>query len=258
MPYFSYIMGNPRHSLIKQLQTSLPRGMPFDTAALARVGVSAKLAAHYVESGWLVRLAQGIYAFPADDLTAHGAIKLLQTRVPGLHLAGKSALALHGVRHNLGAREQLVLWGDVRFVLPEWFTSRFPARYVGAQVFDWPDEALAKKSLTTPPGTTEGLLVSVPERAVLEMLYDVGTHQGLEEARNLFDGLRNLRKDMLGRLLGCCTSVKSVRLFLTWARETKVVDVQELQQRYTLPVGSDKRWMTRMKDGTLLTLRTHG
>ena len=86
MPYFSYIMGNSRHSLIKQLQTSLPRGVPFDTAALARVGVSGKLAAHYAETGWLVRLGQGIYAFPSDNFTAHGAIKLLQTRVSGLHL----------------------------------------------------------------------------------------------------------------------------------------------------------------------------
>jgi hypothetical protein len=232
--------------------------MPFDVAALARQGVSAKLAAHYAKVGWLVRLAQGVYAFPADELSAHGAIRFLQTRVAGLHVAGKSALALQGVRHNLALREQLVLWGDVRFALPAWFTSRFPARYVSAQLFDWPDEALAAKSLTTPPGVTEGLRVSVPERAVLELLYDVGTHQGLEEAHNLFAGLSNPRKEMLGRLLACCTSVKTVRLLLTWARETKLVDVQVLQQKYTLPVGSDRRWMTRLKDGTLLSLKPHG
>lgn len=251
-------MGTSRHSLIKQLQTSLPRGTPFDVAALARLGISAKLAAHYAETGWLVRLAQGVYAFPADELNAHGAIKFLQARVAGLHVAGKSALALQGVHHNLASREQLVLWGDVRFAPPVWFTTRFPARYVSAQLFDWPDETLATKSLTTPPGVTEGLHVSVPERAVLELLYDVGTHQGLEEARNLFEGWTNPRKEMLGRLLACCTSVKTVRLFLTWARETNVADVQALQQQYTLPVGSEKRWMTRLKDGTLLSLKPHG
>ena len=103
-----------------------------------------------------------------------------------------------------------------------------------------------------------GLLVSAPERALLEMLYDVGTRQSLEEARNLFDGVRNLRKDMLGHLLACCTSVKTVRLFLAWSRETGLVDVDEFLQRYTLPVGSDKRWMSRMKDGSLLTLKPHG
>ena len=251
-------MGTSRHSLIKQLQTSLPRGAPFDVGALARLGVSAKLAAYYAGTGWLVRLGHGVYAFPADELSAHGTIKFLQTRVAGLHVAGKSALGLQGVRHNLATREQWVLWGDVRFVLPAWFTTRFPARYVSARLFDWPDAALAAKSLATPPGATEGLRVSVPERALLELLYDVGTHQGLEEARNLFEGLSSPRKEMLGRLLACCTSVKTVRLFLTWARETKVVDVAAFRQQYTLPVGSDKRWMTRLKDGTLLSLKPHG
>ena len=247
-----------RHSLIKQLQISLPRGAPFDVGALARLGVSANLAAHYAATGWLVRLVQGVYAFPADELSAQATIKFLQTRVPGLHVAGKSALALHGVRHNLATREQWVLWGDVRFALPAWFTTRFPARYVSARPFDWPDDALAAKTLATPPGVTEGLRVSAPERALLELLYDVGTHQSLEEARNLFEGLSNPRKEMLGRLLACCTSVKTVRLFLTWARETKLVDVETLQKQYRLPVGSDKRWMTRLKDGTLLSLKPYG
>lgn len=248
----------PRHALIKKLQTSLPRGMPFDLAALEHIGVSAQLAAHYAESGWLDRLGQGVYAFAGDTLSAHGAIKLLQTRVVGLHVAGRSALTLQGVRHNLATREALVLWGDVRFALPAWFTSRFPSRYLSAKLFNWPDSTLADSSLTTPPGVTDGLRVSVPERAVLELLYEVGTHQGLEEARNLFDGLRNLRKDILGELLQSCTSVKTVRLFQTWARETNVVDVEALQKQYTLPVGSEKRWITRMKDGNLLSLKPHG
>lgn len=248
----------PRHSLIKKLQTRLPRGMPFDLATLERIGVSAQLAAHYAESGWLDRLGQGVYAFAGDTLSAHGAIKFLQTRVVGLHVAGKSALTLQGVRHNLATRETLVLWGDARFALPAWFSSRFPAHYVSARLFNWPDNTRADNSMTTPPGVTDGLRVSVPERAILELLYEVGTHQGLEEARNLFDSLRNLRKNVMGELLQSCTSVKTVRLFQTWARETSVVDVEALRRQYTLPVGSDKRWITRMKDGNLLSLKPHG
>ena len=69
--------GNPRHSLLKKLQSDLPRGAPFDLGALDRLGISSKLAAHYANSGWLIRLAQGVYAFPGDELKAHGAIKVL-------------------------------------------------------------------------------------------------------------------------------------------------------------------------------------
>src|SRR5690606_1126659 len=126
----------------------------------------------------------------------------------------KSALALQGVRHNLGSNASWLLWGDARFALPDWFTSLFPARYVSARLFDWPDDALSARTLTTPPGATEGVQVSVPERAVLELLYEVGTHQGLEEALHLFESLRSPRKELLARLLQCCTSVKTVRLFL--------------------------------------------
>lgn len=58
------------------------------------------------------------YAFAGYTLSAHCAIKLLQTRVVDLHVAGRSALAPQGVRHNFPTREAVVLWGDVRFMLP--------------------------------------------------------------------------------------------------------------------------------------------
>lgn len=250
--------GVSRHSLIKPLYAVLPHGAPLDVEALKSVGVSAKQAARYVQSGWLDRLGHGVYSFPGDNLSLHECIKLLQAHVANLHVASKSALALQGVRHNLGSRERTLLWGDVRFVVPEWFLSRFPARYSHVRLFNWKDQTLAQKSVTTPPGVTEGLQVSVPERAVLEMLSEVGVHQSLEEAQNVFDGLRSPRTEMLGNLLTCCTSVKAVRLFLAWARETKVVDVDQFQAHYKLPVGSDSRWISRLKDGTLLSLKPYG
>ena len=110
--------GTSRHQVIKRLQADLPRGSPFDLTTLARFGVSPQLAAHYAEQGWLVRLAHGVYAFPNDAFGVHGALLFLQKRVPGLHVGGKSALDLQGVRHNLGSRDTLVLWGDARFSLP--------------------------------------------------------------------------------------------------------------------------------------------
>ena len=257
MLYYSPMRGISRHSLIRPLHTSLPHGAPFDVHVLKDQKISPKQAARYVESGWLVRLGQGVYAFPADKLDAPDCILLLQKKSPGLHVGGKSALALHGVRHNLGARESWTLWGDQRFLLPEWFTSRFSARYVHTRLFAWKPSSLNATTISTPAGALDNLKVSVPERAVLELLSEVGLHQDLEEARNLFDGLRNLRSDLLGQLLACCTSVKTVRLFLSWARETGIVDVDQLLKTHKIPTGSKSRWITRMKDGTLLTLK-HG
>ncbi|KVC94976.1 hypothetical protein WI77_10865 [Burkholderia ubonensis] len=248
----------PRHQLIKRLQTDVPRGAPFDLAALNQLGVSNQLAARYVSSGWLVRLASGVYAFPNDDFNLHATLRFLQQRAPGLHVGGKTALAWQGVRHQLGRREPLVLWGDERFALPAWFTSRFPARYVYARLFDWPDPSLATRTLVTPPDVPDGVQVAVPERAVLELLYDVGVREGLEDTHAVFEGLRSPRKELLGQLLACCTSVKTVRLCLTWARETNLLDVDALLAQFQLPTGSDRRWMSRLPDGTLLVLKPHG
>ena len=233
---------HPDHNPIRSVQTGLPRGAPFGQA----------------RSGWLVRLGQGVYAFPNDPLDRAMTTVFLQTRLPGLHVAGRTALDLHGVRHNLGVQETWVLWGDGPARLPAWYVERFPAHYVGSRLFNWADESLPAMTVGTPPGVQAGLRVSVPERALLEMLFEVGVHQSLEEARQLFENLRPPRRELLARLLECCTSVKAVRLFLTWARETRLLDVDKLLADYTLPVGSDSRWMTRLKDGTLLSLRPHG
>jgi len=248
----------PRHNLLKRLQTELPRDVPFDLSVLRRLGISNQDASYYAKQGWLERIGHGVYAFPNAELAVHGMVNFLQTRVERLHVGGRSALSLQGVRHNLGSNRTLVLWGNTRYSLPEWFVSRQPARYVSAALFEWPDVDLARATLTTPPGVTDGLCASTPERAAIEMLYDVGTNESLEEARNVFEGLRNFRKDVVGKLLACCTSVKAVRLFLTWSRETELVDVELLRERFPLRVGSSARWMHRLNDGTLLTLKPYG
>ncbi len=90
------------------------------------------------------------------------------------------------------------------------------------------------------------------------MLYEVGTHESLDEAKSVFEGMRNVRTEVIGKLLAACTSVKTVRLFLTWSRETGLVDVDALRARHDLRVGSESRWVNRLSDGTLLILRPYG
>lgn len=243
---------NSRHSLIKNLHVSAPRGRPMDLAMLDAQGVSAFLAAKHARSGWLKRLAQGVYAFAGDTLNRDQCLLFLQGQISGLHVAGKTALAWQGVRHNLSLREHLMLWGDdKRAKLPKWFVEQFPASYRSTTLFS---AKATTYGIGTPPGLLEGVRVSVPERAVLEMLYEVGKSQDLEEARNLFESVRGLRFEVMGELLSQCTSVKTVRLFLLWARETEVLNVGALREKYSLPVGSSSRWMGRMADGTLLSL----
>ena len=95
--------------------------------------------------------------------------------------------------------------------------------------------------------------VSVPERAILELLAEVGAEQGLEESRNIMEGLRSVRVDVLGTLLKHCPRVKVVRLCLSLAEELNLQWAAEVRKR----VGSRGRgrWSSKLPDGTSLILK---
>ena len=242
-----------RHKLIKNLQTAFPRGAPFDHRQLAKLGVSSALAHHYLKSGWLTRLGRGVFMFPNDTLRRDDCLKFLSRQIPGFHVGGKTALAWRGVRHNLPAREPLSLCGEGKASVPEWFQKLFPSRYTTRNPF-YPK--LPKNFGLQPlPETPNGVLVSVPERALLEMFGEVGVHQGIEEARNIMEGARSLRPEVLATLLKNCRRVKVVRLCVNWAEELN------LPWAVAANKAADKRWghgrwTHRLKDGTFLVLKS--
>jgi len=99
------------------------------TTWLGERGLSAQQVARLAENGWLRRLGRGAYLLPGDELNRDAALARLVLELPGLHVAGKSALAWRGVRHNLAIKERLVLWGDRPAKLPGWFSAAFASSY---------------------------------------------------------------------------------------------------------------------------------
>ncbi len=99
-------------------------------------------------------------------------------------------------------------------------------------------------------------MVSEPERALLEMLGEVGLQQSVEEARHIMEGVRSLRPEVLRRLLQGCVRVKVVRLCTQWAQELDLPWSSEARKALSRSAGAGKgRWTARMKDGTILTLK---
>jgi len=118
--------------------------------------------------------------FPNDTLHRDDCLQFLSRQMPGFHVAGKTALAWRGVRHNLPAREPLSLWGKRKARLPEWFEKLSPARYTTRNPFSpKPPKSFGLQPLSVTP---DGVFVSVPERVLLEMLSEVGVNQ---ESRRL-------------------------------------------------------------------------
>ncbi|QPN43152.1 type IV toxin-antitoxin system AbiEi family antitoxin domain-containing protein [Priestia aryabhattai] len=243
--------GRHQYSLLKELYKTMPRDMLLDLSTLQKIGISNQRAAGYAKSGWLTRVAHGVYVFPGESLRLPSALSYLAMQIEGLHVGGYSALLEHD-------STPLVLWGDARAALPRWFSERFSVRYSHARLFDWEGSSMPEQTLTDAGPALGGIKCSTPERAMLEMLYDVGGKQSLEDAYSAFSQVKVMYPDIVGDLLQRCTSVKAKRLFLKWGRECGQLNVDTVLSQYRIPVGSNSRWITRLKDGSMLSLKPYG
>lgn len=237
---------------IKKLQTTLPRGAPFDTARLAQLGISTASAHSYVKSGWLEKLGRGVFMFAGDSLSRDATLRFLEGKVPGVHVAARTALAWRGYRHNVAHHEPMVLWGDRSTTLPPWFLKRFDARYSAPRLFD--DDVSSDYGVSPLPESPDGPCIAEPERALLEMLSEVGVHQEVDEARSIMEGVRQVRTRHLMRLLAACRMVKAVRLCVVWSEELDLTWAPQAREAAAGRMGTG-RWVTRLKDGSTLILR---
>jgi len=213
------------------------------------LGISADLAVHYARSGWLNRLGRGVYSRPDDPLALHPSLGLLQRKIDGLHIGGKSALEWYGVRHYVSQQNILHLYGWTAAHLPDWFVRQFPSEYHRKRLFhEQPDKPLNIGRFESRDGAP---LVSAPERAILELLSEVGVRQPLQEAREIMEGAYNMRADVLEQLLMHCKSIKTVRLCLQLSRELKLSWASKLDAK-KLPTGSDRPWVSKFKHGLLV------
>ena len=128
-------------------------------------------------------------------------------------------------------------------------TEHFPSSVHRRRLFDEQPGRLLRVSRFQ--RQADGPLVSDPERAVLELLSDVGVREPLQEARDLLEGAPSLRAAALQELLGRCKQVKTVRLCLTLGREMGLPWAAKLDPK-GLPTGSRQRWVGHSKEGLLV------
>ena len=242
-------MGTTSKSKLNILYTRLPVGSPITSAQLAALGVSADLAVHYARSGWLKRLGRGVYCRPGEALSLHPSLVVLEQQIAGLHVGGKTALEWYGVRQYVSQLAVLHLYGWTSARLPDWFGQHFPGEYHRKRLFTEAPEQM--------PGVgrfenrANAPLVSTPERALLELLDEVGVRQPLQEAREIAEGTYSLRAEVLMDLLKRCTSVKTVRLCLRLGRELALPWVGKLDEA-ALPKGGTRPWISKSKHGLLV------
>ncbi|MBA3027365.1 MAG: hypothetical protein FP816_00910 [Desulfobacteraceae bacterium] len=222
---------------IKQLTRLLPEGVAAPSAWLSANGYSRQLVRKYVLSGWLEALCRGAYARPGHPVGWEGVLLGLH-RLQGVscHVGGLSALNRQGMAHYLP------LSGEQRILV---MSSEKPPAWVRSVKL--PQElALDTRSVFVEDAQDLGLVpwatgirdwtlpISGPERAIMELLNDVGSSEhSFEHAAQVFEGLTVLRPAVANDLLAACRSIKVKRLFLFLASHfdypwTKRLDTDEL------------------------------
>lgn len=217
-----------------------------DSAMLRDLGVSVALAQRLVEHGWMMRLSPGAYLLTGDAPTRDGTIAFLRRRIRGLHVGGKAALAWHGVFHNIAFRERIVLWGCNAYKFPPWVGETIVFSYQTTRLFD---SGLPYDFQIKPmPYRSQEVLVSVPERALLELASEIGKGQSIEEAENLVITLRNIRPPILHALLSHCNYLKVLRTVrhlgavagYSWADGLPALIDQLIDERHSTGRGMDR------------------
>lgn len=234
-------MALDRYGLLKQVLTCARPGQPLTAAWLAEQGVSAQLAHHYIQAGWLTRLGHGYFLRTGDEPELQLSLAALPSQ---FHVGGKTALSWHGYQHNLAWRADTELFTESPLRLPEWVQEKFPLVVRRRHLFDTPDLGIELWR------DLPHLRVAEPERAVLEMLWGVPQHQEEEEAALLVESLYGLRVSLLQPLLESARTVKMVRLFLRFAERAALPVLQEIDLT-RIHRGSPAPYVRRHASGTM-------
>jgi hypothetical protein len=263
-------MASQKASKLNQLHRVLPEGLLVDAAWLEARGYSHPLRQKYVTNGWLEMLARGVYRRPAAGLGHRVGRETLDWRRVvlslnslldyDLHVGGRTAAELVGISHYLPVSdvksvqlyaEKLPGWLHRLPTNVSWQTHR-PSALFDLAALAKPLPALKLGRATADPTLLSGrghisvdagswtILVSLPERAILELLDELPANESFEYADKFVEGLANVRPRIMQHLLEACSSIKVKRLFLFLADRHRHAWLNKLDKT-RIDLGSGKR-----------------
>ena len=231
-------MDAQRSSRLNRMLLSLPEGFLADSAWLQAQGLTRSSIRDYVDRGWLERIGPRVYRRPSQLTKAPlrwdvVVLSLQQVMHKPVHVGGRTAVELSGYAHYVeaGDTSRVYLYGAG---LPSWLAKlpisvQFETRSLG--LFANSNSGVEAKRYDMRSGEASGslkdvestspwewsLTMSVPERAILEMMDELPHRESFHQVDVVMEGLANLRPQLLGKLLRECKSVKVKRLFLWYA-----------------------------------------
>jgi hypothetical protein len=204
-------------SNINLLMKSTKTGMLLTSKWLMEHGISNKLVWWYAHSGWLEKVANKLYKKSSDTITWPSVVAVLQQQLNlPVHVGGKTAIQLLGKAHYVAMQpsEKIDLYMTEKVKLPDWL-NKISGCHTSFNIFsklvfkDDGNVAIVKREFEN-----FAILLSAPERAMMEILADIPKQHTYEEAYLIMENLAKLRPQVVQLLLEKCCLVKVKRLFL--------------------------------------------
>ncbi len=213
---------------LNQLLQNLAEGLLVDSKWMESNGYSRALRKQYVDAGWLDQPARGVFHRPRGRLKWEQVVTSMQTLLDyPISVGGRTAIELQGYAHYVSpALQEIYLYVDGK--LPGWVSKlpidqEFKLRNRSRLLPKIEPELLENKGSNRPGGLRqieqEGLplILSAPERAIIEMLDEIPQHETFHHLDVTMEGLVNLRPKVMQFLLEQTKSIKVKRLFFFFA-----------------------------------------
>lgn len=226
---------------INQLISQWKRGIVYTQSYLSELGYYHDLVKTYKRSGWVDTIGRGAYKLANDSVDWYGGLYALQQQLKlPVHVGGRTALELKGYAHYARVSNlQCFLFAAAGTRLPTWFNENdwgVKIHFIATNLI----MNELKESFSEHEHRGFEVKISAPERAALEMLYFIPSHQGFDEAMRIMEGLMTFRPQLMQNLLENCQSVKVKRLFLYMAEKLELPWFAELDTG-KIDLGSGKR-----------------
>ncbi len=204
---------------IKQIIDSVPQDSIFFSSWLASKGIDRKEQTLYVRSGWLERIATGVYKLEGSKPTLFGAVASYDEQLgKNCHIGASSALDLRGYSHFIAmGKPKAYLFTPTEERLQSWLQNSewdMTVRYFTTSIFAG-DTGLEKYEYRG-----HRLPISGPERAIMECLHLAPSNFSLLDVYYVMEMMTTLRPKLVQQLLEKCSSVKVKRLFLYMAEKS--------------------------------------
>ncbi len=264
--------------MLNRLHRLLPEGLVADSAWFTRMGYPSSLRSRYLASGWLQSVDRGVFRRPLHkpglEKTVvplrwqHVVISMQMVLDHPVAVGGRTALELHGLAHYLSSTEprEVHLYGDER--APGWL-GKLPIAtsfvfHNARKLFRAEPIAVGLEGIKSTMAVDAShqvqvhgsltwryfgdgdwpIILSTPERAMLELLDELPGRETFHQADMLMEGLVGLSPKRTSRLLKECRNIKVKRLFL-WFAERHGHSWLGRLDRDGIDLGKGKRMLVR-------------